>query len=91
MTANPDPAHPFVPFESCSIDQSIVARFEQQVGLYPNRPAVVTSKLQYTYAELNQIANGIARAVISQLGEREEPVALLFEEGLSSLRRFWGF
>jgi amino acid adenylation domain-containing protein len=81
MTANPDPAHPFVPFENRSIDQSIAACFEQQVGLYPNRAAVVTSKLQCTYAELNQIANGIARAVISQLGERQEPVALLFEEG----------
>ena len=81
MTANTDSAHPFVPFENSSIDQSIGARFEQQVGLYPNRAAVVSSKLQFTYAELNRIANGIARAVLSQLGEREEPVALLFEEG----------
>src|SRR5262245_15329605 len=81
MTANSDPAHPFVPFENTSIDHSISVRFEQQVGLYPNRAAVVSSNLQFTYEELNQIANGIARAVISQLGESEEPVALLFEEG----------
>src|SRR2546428_7714758 len=48
---------------------------------YPDRPAVVSAELQFTYAELNQVANRIARAVLSHLGEGEEPVALLFEHG----------
>ena len=65
MPANAHPAHTFVPFENTAIDQSIPACFEQQVAWYPDRPAVVSAELQFTYAELNQIANRIARAMIN--------------------------
>ncbi|HTN70766.1 MAG TPA: non-ribosomal peptide synthetase [Methylomirabilota bacterium] len=81
MPAKPHPADTFVPFENTAIDQSISARFEQEVAWYSDRPAVVSAELQFTYAELNRVANGIARAILSHLGEGEEPVALLFEEG----------
>jgi non-ribosomal peptide synthetase component F len=74
-------AHAFVPFENTAINQSIAGRFEQQVAQHPDRLAVVSAESQLTYAELNQVANRIARAVLSHLGEGEEPVALLFEEG----------
>ena len=81
MAAGAHPVHTFVPFENTAIDQSISARFEQQVARYPDRPAVVSAELQLSYAELNQVANRIARAVLSHLGESGEPVALLFEHG----------
>ena len=75
------PANAFVPFEHTAIDQSLSARFEQLAACYPDRPAVVSAELQFSYAELNQVANRIARAVLARLGEGEEPVAFLFEEG----------
>jgi amino acid adenylation domain-containing protein len=81
MPADAYPAHTFVPFENSAIEQSISERFEQQVASYPDHAAVVSAELQLTYAELNQVANRIARAVLARLGEGEEPVALLLEEG----------
>jgi amino acid adenylation domain-containing protein len=71
----------FIAFENSAIDQSISARFEQQVARYPQRLAVVTTESQFTYTELNQVANRIARAILAHLGEGEMPVALLFEQG----------
>jgi amino acid adenylation domain-containing protein len=81
MPVNAHPEHTFVPFEHTAIDQSLSARFEQLAACYPDRPAVVSAELQFSYAELNQVANRIARAVLARLGEGEEPVAFLFEEG----------
>jgi amino acid adenylation domain-containing protein len=81
MPIDTHPAHPFVRFENTAIDQSIPARFEQQAARYPDRLAVVSADLQFTYAELNRVSNRIARAVLSHLGEGEEPVALLFKHG----------
>ncbi|MBI2998695.1 MAG: amino acid adenylation domain-containing protein [Deltaproteobacteria bacterium] len=71
----------FVAFENTAIEQSIPARFEQQVAQYPDRLAVVSADLQFTYTELNQVANRIARAILSRLGEGAEPVGLLFDHG----------
>ncbi len=75
------PPHTFITFENAAMEQSIVDRFEQQVARYPDRLAVVTPELQFTYTELNQVANRLARAILAHLGEGEEPVALLFEQG----------
>ncbi len=81
MPTDVHPTHTFIAFENTAIEQSIAARFEQQVARYPDRLAVVTAELQFTYAELNQAANCLARAILAHLGEGEEPVALLFEQG----------
>ena len=72
-----DPALEFVPFEFESIEQSICDRFEQQVAAFPERPAVVTESTRYTYAQLNVVANRIARAILQQQVAGTEPVALL--------------
>ena len=81
MDTSLQPTHTFFPFENAEIEQSICARFEQQVARYPNRLAVVTPGLQLTYTELNQAANRLARSILAHVGEGEEPVALLFEHG----------
>src|SRR5712692_7533435 len=81
MPTGPPPTHMFIAFENSAIDQSISARFEQQVARYPDRLAVVTPERKLTYTELNQLANRVARAILAHLGEGEEPVALLFEQG----------
>ena len=81
MPEDTHPAHTFIAFEDTAIEQSIAARFEQQAARYPDRLAVVSLQLQFTYAELNCSANRIARAVLAHVGKSEEPVALLFEHG----------
>jgi len=63
------------------IGESIVARFERAVQIYPNRPAVSTRSTLLAYKELNSVANCLARAIQNLLGEGEEPVALLLENG----------
>ena len=81
MSTDTHPTHSFITFENTAIEQSIVARFEQQVARYPECLAVVSAGLRFTYIELNQVANRIARAVLSRLGENEEPVGLLLDHG----------
>jgi amino acid adenylation domain-containing protein len=71
----------FIDFENSAIEQSISARFEQQVARYPQSLAVVAGESQWTYTALNRLANRIARAILAYLGAGEEPVALLFEQG----------
>ena len=90
MAEDTQPKHTFVAFENSAIEQSIAARFEQQVAHYADRLAVVTPELQFTYVELNRNANRIARAVLTHLGESEEPVALLFEHGAVLMAAIFG-
>ena len=81
MPPDTPPAYPFVLFEDKAIDQSIASRFEQQVARFPDRLAVSSASGQFTYAELNRVANRIARAILSRLGEGDEPVGLLMDHG----------
>jgi amino acid adenylation domain-containing protein len=81
MTQVPSARH-FVPFRKENIEQSIPARFEQQVQLHPNRLAVKTGRQALSYAELQQAADRVATAVLEAAGEDEAPVALLFEQGV---------
>ncbi len=67
----------FVEFSRDQIEQSIPARFEQQVDRYPARLAVKTRQHEWTYAALNRNANRLAHALLEQRGSGEEPVALL--------------
>ena len=75
------PTGTFVEFKKEEIEQSIPARFEQQVAMYPDRIAVRAKDQEFTYDALNKMANRVARAIVVRLGEGEEPVALLFEQG----------
>ncbi|MFQ5874601.1 MAG: amino acid adenylation domain-containing protein, partial [Dehalococcoidia bacterium] len=79
------PTNPFVPFKKEEIEQSIPARFEQQVRSYPDRLAVKTRKHELTYEALDKAANRVARAILAQRGTGEEPIALLFEHGAPAI------
>ena len=48
------------------LEQSIVARFEQQVRLHGNRVALKTSNQTITYSELDCLANCTAGAIVAQ-------------------------
>lgn len=65
--------------DKTEVEQSIPQRFERQVELYGDRLAVRTPRGEMSYTELNRAANRIALAMLARLGDKEEPVALLFE------------
>ncbi|HLF05062.1 MAG TPA: AMP-binding protein, partial [Dehalococcoidia bacterium] len=71
-------------------EQSIPQRFEQQVRLYPNRVAVKAGAQALTYQALNQAANRLAHALLSQRGSKPEPVALLLEDIASTVAALLG-
>jgi amino acid adenylation domain-containing protein len=76
------PTNPFIKFNKEDVEQSIGERFQKQVHMYPERIAIKTREHMFTYDTLNQFANRIARAILTQRGHREaEPIALLFESG----------
>jgi amino acid adenylation domain-containing protein len=84
------PTNDFVPFRKEEIDQSIATRFEQQVAKHSDRLAIKTRTQTLTYAALNQAANRVARAILAERGETEEPVALLLEPGASGITSIFG-
>ncbi len=63
------------------VEHSVVAAFEAQVQRTPNRVAVDTNGCRLTYAELNGVANRLARAIVQRRGPQAEPIALLLERG----------
>lgn len=72
------PRNAFVEFNRSDIEQSIASRFEDQVRKDPANIAVKSRAHAWSYKELNERANRIARSVLAASGEHEERVALLF-------------
>ena len=56
-------------------------RFEQQARAHGERVAIHSDRGPTTYAGINQIANALARRILSQRGTGAEPIALLFGHG----------
>ena len=75
----------FVEFKRSEISQSIVSRFEAQVLKYPKRLAIKSNNHEITYDELNRSANSVAHAILSRVGNDENVVALIFEQGVNSI------
>jgi amino acid adenylation domain-containing protein len=76
------PSGTFIEFPKEEIEQSIPERFEKIVRFYPDRLAVRTKSRALTYDELNKAANRLARAIITQRGQGQEPVALCLRDGV---------
>jgi amino acid adenylation domain-containing protein len=74
-----EPSNPFNEFIKSEIQQSIPARFQQQVKKYPNHLAVQTQNYQWTYQELENKSNLIAQQIINYIPSNEARIALLFE------------
>src|SRR6266705_5813357 len=72
------PANAFVEFSRSDIEQSITNRFEAQVKKYSANIAVKSRAHAWSYKELNERANRMARSVLAASGPAEERVALLF-------------
>lgn len=76
---------PFVEFKKEEIEQSIPDRFEKQANQYPDRIAVKTKDCTLTYAQLNQLANRVAHALLKRKQHIEEPVAFLLGHGIPAI------
>src|SRR3970282_2810295 len=84
------PSGAFVEFKRDEVEQSIPDRFEQQVVKYPDRIAVKTRNHTLTYDALNKAANRVARAILAQRGEEQEPVAILLENDAPTVASAFG-
>lgn len=73
VTKPPD----FIEFRSESIQQGVHQRIEKQVQLYPDKPAIVTRDVAYTYSEMNALANALANRILSASGSQLAQIAIL--------------
>lgn len=79
------PTNTFIPFPKAAIEQSIPARFEQQVVRYPTRIAIKTGPNILTYDALNRRANQLAHTILEQQPVSNNPVALLLDHGAPAI------
>jgi len=77
-------------FPKEAIEQSVPARFEEQVRRHPRRLAVAAGAMAVSYEELDERANRIAGALLDRAGEAEEPIALLLETGIGFVAAMLG-
>ena len=84
------PANPFIEFRKEDIEQSIPGRFEQQVKQFPDHIAVRTRHHQWTYSELNQTANQIARRILRLCDRGDERIALLLDHNAAMIAGIFG-
>ena len=68
-------------FPRAAIEQSVPARFEEQVRRHPDRLAVECGVDAWSYAELNARANQVAHAILDARSEPGETVALVLDQG----------
>jgi amino acid adenylation domain-containing protein len=80
LAAVPEAAGRFVRFEEADVEQSVAARFERQVELYPNQIAIKSETHELTYSQLNRLANRIAHAILAHSPDRGGQVGLLFRQ-----------
>ena len=84
------PGEAFVEFTKAAIEQSICARFEQQVRSFPAKLAVKSPAHRWSYAELNRQANRIAHTLLRHCGHGGQRVALLFDHGAPMIAAMLG-
>jgi amino acid adenylation domain-containing protein len=84
------PVNSFVEFRKEEIEQSIADRFEKVVQKYPYRMAIKTESHELSYEGLNRTANRLARAILQERGEGEEPIALLLEKNAPMIAAILG-
>jgi amino acid adenylation domain-containing protein len=73
------PSGSFSEFSKQEVEQSVPIRFQKIVRKYPDRIAVKTECEVLTYAELNAMANRVARAILAREGDKAGSIGLLLE------------
>jgi amino acid adenylation domain-containing protein len=76
------PGNTFVQFEKNETEQSIAQRFEQQVKLYPDQIAIKCRYQSVSYAELNNLSNRLAHALLAMPDNGKHQVAILLKNDI---------
>src|SRR5262245_10881283 len=84
------PSGTFVEFLKEETEQSIPARFEKIVRLYPRRLAIKAKDASFTYEELNDQVSRIAHSILAAVGTGNRPVAILMKHGASIVAAILG-
>ena len=84
-TRVPRPLNSFTHFNDESVNQSIIARFEEQVKKYPNNIAINQDDKSISYFELNALSNGLAEKIIITTKIRKSNIALLLDHGTAAI------
>lgn len=79
-----------IPFLKDEIEGTIGQRLRNVASQVPDTIAIKTAEAAFTYAELNTASDAIAQAILLRWGPEEEPVAMLFHEGIQCLAALFG-
>ncbi|SFK99920.1 non-ribosomal peptide synthetase [Brevibacillus centrosporus] len=79
----------YIEFKQEEIEQSLMQRFESQVGLHPHKVAIKTKFEELTYENLDKLANKVSNCII---GTRMKGIriGLLFEHGTDMIVAMFG-
>jgi len=79
------PSNPYEAFPASAVEQSIVARFEEQARKHSQKTAVECAAGSLTYEQLDRAASQLAAAIVKLRGTESEPVALLVSHGIPQI------
>ncbi|MGN7412147.1 non-ribosomal peptide synthetase family protein [Paenibacillus sp. SAF-068] len=65
--------------------QTVHGWFEATAAAYPNSPAITSPSKSYTYRELNERANQVARVLLSNGLQKGEFVSIFMDRGLETI------
>jgi len=80
----------FQEFPADHVEQSIAQRFELQARLHPRNVAIATRDADWTYDALNQAADRVRDALVTQHDLDDARVALLFDASASMIAALVG-
>ena len=75
----------FQPFPTDDVNQSVAEAFEKVARKYSNKTAIHVNGRNITFRELDQLTDQLAFHIHQRLGDEEQPVAVLVEQGLSQI------
>lgn len=90
MVTRPIPVAGFDEFSKLELEDNIPRRFESQAARHPERIAIEAGQQSWTYHNLNERANRIARAILRTQASSDIPVALFFGPGFDAIAGILG-
>lgn len=79
-----------LPFLEVEIERDIITRFEKVAAIKPGSIALKAGDEEWTYAQLDFLANRVAGIVLRESPDRSKPVALLFDHGIGGVASVMG-
>ena len=75
----------FKPFPPEKINGSVAELLQESYERHADNIAIVANGQKISYRELDRLTNQLANEIIAQAGDKEEPVAVLVEQGFSQV------